>query len=94
MSRKTNLADAMQKEAVKVKEKPVVRKKEKKGGATAKNNIAPSRMGKKPLTAFVDPDVIKQLKLIGLDGDGKTLQCMMEEAINDYFAKHSKAQIA
>ncbi len=94
MSKKTNLADAMQKEAVSVKEKPIRQKKKKKGATTATTNVAPSRMGKKPLTAFFDPDVIKQLKLIGLDGDGKTLQCMMEEAINDYFAKHSKAQIA
>ncbi len=94
MSKKTNLADAMQKEAVSPKEKPVVQKKEKRGGSTPSNNIAPSRVGKKPLTAFFDPDVIKQLKLIGLEGKGKTLQCMMEEAINDYFAKHGKAQIA
>ncbi len=94
MSKKTNLADAMQKEAVKPKERSVVQKKKKRGSATAKNNVPPSRMGKKPLTAFFDPDVIKQLKLIGLEGDDKTLQCMMEEAINDYFAKHGKAQIA
>ncbi|MCP4373756.1 MAG: hypothetical protein GY797_37495, partial [Deltaproteobacteria bacterium] len=55
--------------------------------------VAPSRVGKKPLTAFFDPDAIKQLKLIGIE-EGKTLQSMTEEAINDYFAKHGKAQIA
>ncbi len=93
MSKKTNLADAMQKEAVKVKEKPIRLKKEKKGGNTATNNVPPSRVGKKPLTAFFDPDAIKQLKLIGIE-EGKTLQGMTEEAINDYFAKHGKAQIA
>ncbi len=93
MSKKTNLADAMQKEAVKPKEKPAVKRKENRGVNTP-NNVPPSRVGKKPLTAFFDPDVIKQLKLIGLEGDGKTLQGMMEEAINDFFAKHGKAQIA
>ncbi len=92
MSKKTNLADAMQKEAVSAKEKPAGQKKEKKG-ASATNNVAPSRVGKKPLTAFFDPDAIKQLKLIGIEED-KTIQSMTEEAINDFFAKHGKAQIA
>ncbi|MCP5006728.1 MAG: hypothetical protein GY941_22705 [Planctomycetes bacterium] len=92
MKKKTNLADAMQKEAVGPKEKPAVHKKEKKV-SSATYNVAPSRVGKKPLTAFFDPDAIKQLKLIGIEED-KTLQSMTEEAINDYFAKHGKAQIA
>ncbi len=92
MSKKTNLADAMQKEAVPAKEKPVGQKKEKRGSTTT-YNVAPSRVGKKPLTAFFDPDAIKQLKLIGIE-EGKTLQGMTEEAINDFFAKHGKAQIA
>ncbi len=92
MGKKTNLADAMQKEAVKPREKPAVKRKENRG-VTPPNSVPPSRVGKKPLSAFFDPDVIKQLKLIGLEED-KTLQAMMEEAINDYFAKHGKAQIA
>ncbi len=92
MGKKTNLLDAMQKEAIKPKETPVVQRKENRG-VTSPKSIPPSRVGKKPLTAFFDPDVIKQLKLIGLEED-KTLQAMMEEAINDYFAKHGKAQIA
>ncbi|MCP4306943.1 MAG: hypothetical protein GY788_19105 [bacterium] len=92
MKKKTNLADAMQKEAVGPKEKPSAQKKEKKV-SSGTYNVAPSRVGKKPLTAFFDPDAIKQLKLIGIE-ENKTLQSMTEEAINDYFAKHGKAQIA
>ncbi|MGR3311420.1 MAG: ribbon-helix-helix domain-containing protein [Candidatus Brocadiales bacterium] len=47
---------------------------------------------KKPLTVYLDPDVIKQLKLIGIEHDMSN-QDMLSEALNDYFVKYSKAQI-
>ncbi|NTW88408.1 MAG: hypothetical protein HGB26_04625 [Desulfobulbaceae bacterium] len=55
--------------------------------------IAPARIGKKAVTVWFEPDVVKQLKLIGIE-KGMTIQDMMRESLNDYFAKHRKAQIA
>lgn len=55
--------------------------------------VAPARKGKKAVTVWFEPDVVKQLKLIGIE-KGMTQQDMMREALNDYFAKNHKAQIA
>lgn len=39
------------------------------------------------------PEVGKQLKLLALEND-KTMQQCLGEALNDYFAKHGKPEIA
>lgn len=57
------------------------------------SNVAPSRQGKRAVMAHFDPAVIKQLKQIGLDSD-KTVQAMITEALNDFFAKNDKPPIA
>lgn len=54
---------------------------------------APNRIGKKSITGWFDAEVLKQLKMIGLEQD-MSIQQMVGEALNDYFAKHNKAQIA
>lgn len=60
--------------------------------AYSTKDLSPSRKEEKTLIAYFDPDVIKQLKLIGMENE-MTIQSMMQEAINDFFAKHGKAQI-
>ena len=87
MSRKKNLAEALQ--SKNIKSKKATQPEESRGVAT----LPPSRQGKKALTVFFDPDVIKQVKLIGVNQDMSN-QDMLAEALNDYFAKHGKAQIA
>lgn len=57
------------------------------------SSVAPSRIGKKAVTVWFEPDAVRQLKLIGLE-KGTTMQEMMREALNDFFAKNRKAQIA
>jgi hypothetical protein len=52
-----------------------------------------NRLGKKSITGWFDAEVLKQLKMIGLDKD-KSIQQMVGEALNDYFAKNGKPQIA
>ncbi|NIP14579.1 MAG: hypothetical protein GWM88_07575 [Pseudomonadales bacterium] len=47
----------------------------------------PSRQGKKPVTAYVDKQVHKQLRSLGLELE-KSNQEMILEALNDYFARH------
>ena len=56
-------------------------------------SVPASRRGKKAITVYFEPDVIKQLKLVGIEED-KSIQDMVAEALNDYFAKHGKAEIA
>ncbi len=89
MTKKTNLAEALQKQSTGIKET----RQEKNIENHASNYLPPSRQGKKTIIGYFDPDVIKQLKLIGIEED-LSIQSMMQEAINDFFTKHSKAQIA
>ncbi len=88
MKRKKNLAEALQSETAKPK-KALQPKNINRG----LNNLPPSRQGKKALTVYLDPDVIKQVKLIGIEAEMSN-QDMLREALNDFFIKHSKAQIA
>ena len=57
------------------------------------NYLAPSRQGKKAITAHFDPAVAKQLKQLALDRD-TTIQNLFGEALNDLFIKHGKSPIA
>jgi hypothetical protein len=60
---------------------------------TQPSAIPPSRVGKKPVTAFFDPEVSRQIKKIGLDQD-KTMQDLLQEALNDLFRKYDLPPIA
>jgi len=55
--------------------------------------VPPSRVGKKPVTAFFDPEVSRQIKKLGLDQD-KTMQDLVQEALNDLFRKYDLPPIA
>ncbi|NJL91055.1 MAG: hypothetical protein HC916_15640 [Coleofasciculaceae cyanobacterium SM2_1_6] len=57
------------------------------------NYTAPSRQGKKAITAHVDPAVAKQIKQLALDHD-TTVQHLFEEALNDLFVKYGKPPLA
>jgi len=48
---------------------------------------APSRVGKRVLSVYLDPIAWKQLRQLALDADTST-QALGEEAINLLFAKH------
>lgn len=47
----------------------------------------PSRQGKKPVTAYVDKEMHRQLRSLGLDLE-KSNQEMILEALKDYFERH------
>jgi hypothetical protein len=55
--------------------------------------VAPSRAGKKPITGFFDPEVSKQVKKVALDKD-RTMQELLQEALNDLFRKYDLPPIA
>lgn len=49
----------------------------------------PSRVGKKPVTAYVSKDVHRRLRLLGIDLE-KSNQEMLEEALDAYFKEHRR----
>jgi len=49
----------------------------------------PSRQGKKAVTAYFEPEVVRQLKRLGIEAD-KSMQAMMSEAVEDYLKRHGK----
>jgi len=95
MQKKTSLASALRQSS----------DNQKEGTAGEKSTMQPTektrtispkpstRIGKKSITGWFDADVLKQLKMIGLDKD-MTIQQMVGEALNDFFAKNGKPQIA
>ena len=50
----------------------------------------PSREGKKPVTAYLEKDAHKQLRVLGIDLE-KSNQDMIIEALNDYFERHGRS---
>lgn len=59
----------------------------------SKKTIPPAREGKKAVVGYFDPSVSRQLREIAL-AEGKTLQGILREALNDFFAKRGKSTIA
>lgn len=71
---------------------------ETKGDADGQTNrllrtIPPSRVGKKPITGFFEPEVSRQIKKAAIESD-KTMQELLQEAINDLFRKYDLPPIA
>lgn len=55
--------------------------------------VAPSREGKKPITGFFEPEVSRQIKKAAIESD-KTMQELLQEALNDLFRKYDLPPIA
>jgi hypothetical protein len=70
----------------------VLRDQESKGSRLLRV-VAPSRAGKKPITGFFEPEVSRQIKKVALDRD-KTMQELLQEALNDLFRKYDLPPIA
>lgn len=62
-------------------------------GAAVSTKRPASREGARGVTVWVEPEVYRMIKLIGLDAD-MTTQDVMMEAINDLLAKKGKGRIA
>ncbi|MBC8524334.1 MAG: hypothetical protein ISR54_07670 [Chlorobium phaeobacteroides] len=89
MKKKSTLADALlqQSSPAKRQEKAASRL------STSQSYVAPVRRGKKAVTGWFEPDVVRQLKLLGIE-QNTTIQDLMKESLNDLFVKYKKAQIA
>ncbi|MDH5327676.1 MAG: hypothetical protein OEY58_19655 [Gammaproteobacteria bacterium] len=55
--------------------------------------VPPSRVGKKAVTGYIEPEAQKQLKQIALEED-TTVQELFREAINDLFVKKGRTPLA
>jgi len=55
--------------------------------------VAPSRKGKRVVSAYLNAEAVKQLHVLSAERD-TTIQSMMEEAFNDLFRKYGKSAIA
>ena len=91
---KPNLASALAESGQSRHQQPVETQTESDvaTGAPA-HGQAPSRQGTRPITGHFPKNVRDQLKMLAIERD-KTVQGLLAEALNDLFAKYSKAEIA
>ena len=61
--------------------------------ATIVASRAPSRVGLKAVTVYVDPAAHRQLRILAIETDTSS-QALLVDAVNDLFQKHSKPRIA
>ena len=55
--------------------------------------VPPSRDNKRHIGGFFDPLVAKQLKIMAAEHD-RSIQALLQEALNDLFNKHGKSSVA
>lgn len=60
---------------------------------TKGNTLAPSRRGKRNVSAYIEAAAAKQLRLLAVDRETST-QALLEEALNDLFRKYGRSAIA
>lgn len=52
-----------------------------------KSPLPPSRIGKKHISGYFDPALVKELKMLSAER-GVSIQSLLTEALNDLLAKH------
>lgn len=98
MNKRKSLADALNTaaypNATKTEETPLETAPPETATIAPRNTkTPPAREGKKAIVGYFDPSVSRQLREIAL-AEGKTLQGILQEALNDFFAKRGKSTIA
>ena len=58
------------------------------------NYVPPSRRGKRRIMVHVEPEVLRQLKELGLELGDRSTQSMVVEALNDFFVKNGRSPLA
>ncbi|MDX2264327.1 MAG: ribbon-helix-helix domain-containing protein [Hyphomicrobiales bacterium] len=61
-------------------------------GPLRSSPLPPSRQGKKNVSAYINPEAAKQLRLLAVERDTHT-QTLLEEALNDLFRKYNKSAV-
>lgn len=58
-----------------------------------KYTLAPSRVGKKQISAYFKKETFKQLSFLAIEKE-TSMQGLIREALNDLFKKYGKPQVA
>ena len=58
-----------------------------------KTPLAPSRRGKRVVSAYIDPGAAKQLRVLAASNE-TTTRALLEEALNDLFRKYARSAVA
>ena len=72
---------------------PVLATVPSSGPPVVRAAVAPSRRGKRVVSAYVEAAAAKQLRLLAVDRDAST-QSLLEEALNDLFRKYNRSAVA
>ena len=64
-----------------------------RSGRTRTTDPPPSRAGKRLISAFVEPEVLKAFKILVAENDS-TIQQTLIDLLNEYFARHGKPPVA
>ena len=93
MTKRPSLADSMRKleppAPVQAAEQPAPARER----AEPKGYYAATRAGRKKVTAALEPEAHKQLKLLAVDRS-QTVEDLLREAVSDLFRKYGKPPIA
>lgn len=99
MSKKGNLSEALKgfdtRDPVKAEPEPqkqAIKVPEPADTQTGLSKQPPSRRNKKAITGWFEEGVSHQLKILAAT-DKKTVQSLLDEAINDLFQKYGKSRI-
>ncbi|MGB8843360.1 MAG: ribbon-helix-helix domain-containing protein [Aliidongia sp.] len=94
MAKRPSLADSMRKlEPAAVTSPAASVPAAEREAAAPKGYYAATRAGRKKVTAALEPDAHKQLKLLAVDRS-QTVEDLLREAISDLFRKYGKPPIA
>ena len=99
MSKRTNLAAALHNAGAKPASHPSTISMGSSPSETTRIGSStavvrpPSRSGQRVVTFYIKPEAHKQLRLLGVE-QGKAVQELMVEALNDIFSKYGRSQIA
>lgn len=87
---KSNLEEKLKKS---IGQSPVPKTKVDESVPESHRQRCPARQGQKMIAGYFDPTVHRQLKMLGVEED-KSIQELLEDALNALFDRHDKPPIA
>jgi hypothetical protein len=91
--RVNKLKEAMQGMSAPASTAPVVAAAAQPMPAPTPRQVAPSRSGKRNVSAYVKPEAARQLRMLAVELDISS-QDLIAEALNDLFRKYNKSAVA
>ena len=76
-----------------IKQMPDLTEQQVKDEKKSESKLPPSRQGKRHISGYFDPEVLRQVKIICAEDD-KTVQDVLADALNAHFVNLGKPPIA